>query len=231
MKKNTAGTISGRINGLPCYAYRISPSKRAFDIFIALILLLLLLPVFAVVALVIALEGKGNIIYSTRRIGGGMKPFTLYKFRSMQPDAAAKMQELSSRNLYEQVNNTEPVFIKLKDDNRITRTGRFIRNTHLDELPQLINVLRGDMSIVGNRPLEPYEAARVVYRYGTGRFAAPAGITGLWQVYQYSKRAMTAGERIRLDHFYAIKQNFLLDLRICFRTIPVCLGKSTVPNA
>lgn len=119
-------------------------------------------------------------------------------------------------------------FVKIKDDPRITRVGRFIRNTSIDELPQLFNVLIGDMSIVGNRPLPLYEAEKLTTDDAVGRFLAPAGITGLWQVTDRGKSKVNPENRVRLDIQYAEKHSLWMDLKILFKTIPAALQHENV---
>ncbi|MBB5441223.1 lipopolysaccharide/colanic/teichoic acid biosynthesis glycosyltransferase [Pedobacter sp. AK017] len=109
----------------------------------------------------------------------------------------------------------------MKDDSRVTKSGHILRNTHIDELPQLFNVLKGDISLVGNRPLEHYEVERLLAQKQTLRFLAPAGITGLWQVRQYKRQEFKEKERIMFDNFYALKQSFCLDLYILVQTVAV----------
>lgn len=122
----------------------------------------------------------------------------------------------------------ESTFFKVKDDPRITRIGHFIRNTSLDELPQLFNVLRGDMSLVGNRPLPLYEAEQLTADEAVLRFAAPAGITGLWQVSKRGKGDMSEDERKQLDIKYALNYNFFMDINILWRTLPAAIQEETV---
>jgi lipopolysaccharide/colanic/teichoic acid biosynthesis glycosyltransferase len=122
----------------------------------------------------------------------------------------------------------ESTFFKIKNDPRITRIGRFIRNTSIDELPQLINVLRGDMSLVGNRPLPIYEAEQLTEDEAILRFAAPAGITGLWQVSKRGKGNMSEEERKELDIRYAKEYNFLMDLKILWKTLPAAVQQESV---
>jgi lipopolysaccharide/colanic/teichoic acid biosynthesis glycosyltransferase len=119
-------------------------------------------------------------------------------------------------------------FFKVKDDPRITRIGQFIRNTSLDELPQLFNVLKGDMSLVGNRPLPLYEAEQLTADEAVLRFAAPAGITGLWQVSKRGKGDMSEEERKQLDIHYALHYNFLMDVNILWRTLPAAIQEEAV---
>jgi lipopolysaccharide/colanic/teichoic acid biosynthesis glycosyltransferase len=123
---------------------------------------------------------------------------------------------------------THAVFFKIKDDPRITRVGRFLRNTSLDEIPQLINVLKGEMSLVGNRPLPLYEAEKLTTDQAALRFMAPAGITGLWQVTKRGKADMSEEERINLDKEYAAKADVIGDIRLMIKTIPALLQSENV---
>lgn len=219
--------MSGRLlmNNIEPVPFKLPLYKRIFDIIISILSILILWPLFIAVACLIKLETKGAVFYKTKRVGAGYKSFVLYKFRSMKEGSDTLIHDLSHLNLYHypKRENTSTVFIKLRDDLRTTRIGRFIRNTHIDELPQLYNVLKGDMSLVGNRPLEIYEAEQLKSRGEMLRFSAPAGITGLWQVQQHRKLALIESERISLDNFYALKQSFLFDLSILIKTIPVVL--------
>jgi lipopolysaccharide/colanic/teichoic acid biosynthesis glycosyltransferase len=125
-------------------------------------------------------------------------------------------------------NTEEGTFIKIADDPRVTKVGKFIRNSSIDELPQLFNVLKGDMSIVGNRPLPIYEAEKITTDKYSQRFIAPAGITGLWQVNKRGKGNMSEEERIELDNEYASNYSFLTDIRIILKTVPALLQKENV---
>jgi lipopolysaccharide/colanic/teichoic acid biosynthesis glycosyltransferase len=203
-----------------CYFF-----KRVIDIIVSLIALAILSPLMLLIALIIKLESKGPVFYSSLRAGRGFKVFKFYKFRSMMPDADAKVQKLSHLNQYGAI-GSGPVFFKLKNDPRVTRFGKFIRNTSLDELPQLFNVLKGDMSLVGNRPLPLYEAATLTTNEYVERFAATAGMTGLWQITKRGKTEMSAEERINLDIAYARKENLLYDFWIMAKT-PAALFQKT----
>jgi len=124
--------------------------------------------------------------------------------------------------------NAKPVFMKFERDPRVTKVGRFLRKTSIDEIPQLINVLRGDMSLVGNRPLPLYEAEKLTKDHTVLRFQAPAGITGLWQVTKRGKADMSVEERIALDNEYAIKHSFWMDMKIILKTFPALLQTEKV---
>jgi lipopolysaccharide/colanic/teichoic acid biosynthesis glycosyltransferase len=205
---------------------KIWSMKRAFDILVSATALLFLSPLFLLIALIIKLESKGPIFYISKRAGTGYKIFNFYKFRSMRTGSDAELEKLAHLNQYSQNNGS--VFFKIKDDPRITRFGAFIRKTSLDEIPQLVNVLLGDMSLVGNRPLPLYEAEKLTKDQIAWRFLAPAGITGLWQITKRGKDNMSEDERIALDMEYAMKNSFWLDLKIMFSTIPALLQKEKV---
>lgn len=128
----------------------------------------------------------------------------------------------------DQINNSAQTFIKIKNDPRVSKVGRFIRNTSIDELPQLWNVLKGDMSLVGNRPLPLYEAEKLTTDKYALRFMAPAGITGLWQVSKRGKGEMSEDERIGLDNDYAKKFGLLFDLKLILKTVPALFQKENV---
>lgn len=212
------------IDDLP--VFKFWPLKRAFDITVALLAIIGLSPLFLLIALIIKLESRGPIIYKSKRAGSGYKIFDFYKFRSMRQDADKMLQKLAAQNQY--AGSADAVFFKFKDDPRVTAFGRFIRKTSIDELPQLFNVLLGDMSLVGNRPLPLYEAEKLTRDNMAWRFIAPAGLTGLWQITKRGQDNMTPEERIQLDIEYAKKNSFLLDMRILFMTIPAILQKERV---
>lgn len=191
--------------------------KRAFDILIASLLLLALSPVFLLIALAIKLESRGPVFYIAKRAGRGYKIFDFYKFRTMAVDADKKVAELAHLNQYN-ASQAGAMFFKINNDPRITKVGAFLRNTSLDELPQLVNVLIGDMSLVGNRPLPLYEAASLTTDEWAKRFMAPAGMTGLWQIKKRGKEDMSIEERINLDIDYADRFSFMYDLWIMANT-------------
>lgn len=138
----------------------------------------------------------------------------------MRQGADGELSKLAHLNQY-----GNAAFFKIQNDPRITRFGKFLRNTSLDEIPQLINVLKGDMSLVGNRPLPLYEAEKLTKDQIAWRFLAPAGITGLWQVTKRGRSEMSEDERIQLDMQYAMNNSFLYDIKILLSTIPALLQK------
>lgn len=202
--------------------------KRTFDIMVSLGGLLLISPLLILIAILIKLESKGPIFYISKRAGAGYKIFDFYKFRSMRVGADSELKKLGHLNQYGGDNASNGVFYKIKNDPRVTRIGSILRNTSLDEIPQLINVLKGDMSLVGNRPLPLYEAEKLTKDQIAWRFLAPAGITGLWQVTKRGKEDMSPEERIALDMEYAMKNSFWLDIKILFSTFPALLQKEKV---
>jgi lipopolysaccharide/colanic/teichoic acid biosynthesis glycosyltransferase len=180
------------------------------------------------IAIAIRIESRGPFIYIAKRAGRGYQIFNFYKFRTMYRDADQRVAELNHLNQYTTGDGKGPVFFKVSNDPRITRVGRLLRNTSLDELPQLINVLLGDMSLVGNRPLPLYEAATLTTDDYAARFLAPAGITGLWQVKKRGNKDMSVEERISLDIDYASKCNFSTDLWIIANTPTALFQKENV---
>ena len=209
--------------------FKMPNSKRIFDVIVASTLLLLLSPLLLLVAGLIKLESKGGVFYYSKRVGTGYQIFDFIKFRSMETGADTRLMKLAKANNYAAANGESTkqacTFYKIKDDPRVTFIGKFIRKTSIDELPQLINVLRGEMSIVGNRPLPLYEAQRLTRDDWAKRFMAPAGLTGLWQVDKRGKDNLKAEERIGLDMNYADNYSFSLDLKILMRTLPAMLQR------
>ncbi len=201
-------------------------TKRFCDIAIASFLLVCLAPILAVCALAIRLDSPGSILYRQQRVGKGGKIFTLLKFRSMYAGVdsaphrafvAAFIQGRADR----QATGTGEVY-KLVNDARITRVGRWLRRTSLDELPQLWNVLRGDMSLVGPRPPIPYELEHYQPAH-LQRLGVTPGITGLWQV--TGRNSTTFEEMVALDLDYIQRWSLALDWHILLKTIPVVFGR------
>lgn len=209
---------------VPC---RFCFIKRTFDILAAAVAITICSPLFIIIPLLVKFDSRGPVFYLSKRAGKGFNIFNFFKFRTMVVNAQDQMDELADLNQY---TNTEkaPVFYKLQNDPRVTRIGKFLRNSSLDELPQLFNVLKGDMSIVGNRPLPLYEASTLTTDEWAERFMAPAGITGLWQVSKRGKQDMSNEERIQLDITYARTRNLLTDFKIILRTPGALLQKANV---
>jgi Sugar transferases involved in lipopolysaccharide synthesis len=213
---------------LPYSGYRMPWSKRLFDIVVSLTALFFSLPITVLIAILIKLDSKGPIFYKSQRAGTGYKVFDFYKFRSMRVNADKELAALSQQlNQYAE-SDEQAAFVKIKNDPRITRLGQTLRNTSLDEIPQLINVLKGDMSLVGNRPLPLYEAQQLTSDEWAARFLGPAGITGLWQVSKRGKGEMSDKERRQLDNYYIENFSFWMDLKILLRTIPALFQKENV---
>ena len=249
--------------------------KRVFDVLASGTALLLLSPLFLLIAFLIKIESKGPVFYFSYRVGTGYNIFKFYKFRSMVSGADAKLKELKHLNQYVSESSSlvtanpgavreicelceqagggclqplyddksvyceklyglkgkdkkESAFIKIQDDPRVTKVGKFIRNTSIDELPQLWNVFIGDMSLVGNRPLPLYEAEKITTDKYALRFLGPAGITGLWQVEKRGRGAMSEDERLSLDNDYVKNFNMLFDVKIILRTIPALFKSENV---
>jgi len=193
--------------------YRLS--KRLFDIVVAAILLILLIPFFLTVALLIRLDSKGPFLFYQQRVGKQGKLFKMWKFRSMYADAEERLKELKKNNEMK-----GGVLFKMKQDPRITRVGRFIRKLSIDELPQLWNVLKGEMSLVGPRPPLPNEVAQYTpYQYQ--RLMIKPGITCIWQISGRSK--IPFEQQVEMDLEYIEKQSFWLDIVILLKTIPAVL--------
>lgn len=210
--------------------YKMPLFKRGFDIVSSGCAILLLSPIMIVVAIAVRLDSKGPIIYKSKRVGTGYKVFDFYKFRSMRTDADKVLAQLSDLNQYEaeEAGKSKAAFMKIKNDPRITRIGGFLRSSSLDELPQLFNILMGDMSLVGNRPLPLYEAEMLTSNEWSMRFLGPAGLTGLWQISKRGKEDMSERERKKLDNFYAQNYSFWLDLKILLGTFPALFQKEKV---
>lgn len=190
-------------------------AKRAFDIIVSAILLILCAPLMALVAVAVRLSSPGPVFFVQRRIGYRCAEFDMYKFRTMVQDAEREQARLAAMQ-------ARGTFFKLMQDPRITRLGQVLRKTSIDELPQLYNVLRGDMSLVGPRPLLRSDLERYPRASLMRRFAMKPGISGLWQV---SGRSLVSdASRIRLDLEYVDTWSLIGDVRILFRTVAVVLA-------
>ncbi len=186
--------------------------KRLFDFSLSLVLVTLLIPVFLLIALLIKLDSRGPVFYVSRRYGRKGKVFPMLKFRSMVFDAEKRICEIQDKNEVD-----GPIF-KIKKDPRVTRLGRFLRRYSLDELPQIINVLKGEMSLVGPRPL-PIEQIEKEDLRQLKRLAVRPGITGLWQI--RGRSDISFSRLVRWDVWYINNWSFWLDLNILMQTIPI----------
>lgn len=191
--------------------------KRIFDILVSLAALVFLLPLFLVVIILVKIDSPGPAFFSQKRNGFKGEYFNMYKFRSMVADAEDRFKALEDKN------EVSGNMFKIKDDPRITRVGKILRKTSIDELPQLLNVLKGDMSIVGPRP----PIGREVQKYDAWhnlRLSVKPGITGLWQI--SGRNDIGFEDMCRLDLKYIRERGFLYDFKIIFKTIPVLFGDS-----
>jgi lipopolysaccharide/colanic/teichoic acid biosynthesis glycosyltransferase len=203
-----------------------SAVRRCIDVVFALALILLLSPILIGVTLAVRLDSRGPAFFRQRRVGYKEREFTLYKFRSMRVDADPRgHQEYVTALIKGKSANPEggrENLYKLAVDNRITPVGRWIRRWSLDELPQLFNVVKGDMTLVGPRPAIPYEVSEYPNWYRE-RFSVKPGLTGYWQVSGRNER--TYEEMVRLDIEYAERRSLGLDLRILLKTPWVVLSR------
>ncbi len=241
--------------------------KRIFDITFSLLALLALSPILLIVALLIKIDSKGPVFFTSKRVGSGYQIFDFFKFRSMKTGAEHLIDNMKGQNQYKAVStstedstcedceklgracssilfidgkhvcensyfnnkkNANSSFMKFKDDPRVTKLGAFLRKSSIDELPQLLNILKGDMSFVGNRPLPLYEAEQLTSDEWSERFNAPAGLTGLWQVSKRGKADMSEEERKQLDNTYARTHSFFGDILLILRTFPALTQKESV---
>ncbi|OJD72950.1 sugar transferase [Bacillus sp. NH11B] len=190
-------------------------AKRCIDVTGALCGLILLSPVFLIVAVLIKYEDpKGPVLFKQIRIGKDGKEFYMYKFRSMVTDAEEKLKDLLKHN------EVSGAMFKMKEDPRVTRIGKLIRKTSIDELPQLLNVLKGEMSLVGPRPPLPREVTEYT-AYDKQRLLVTPGCAGLWQVTE--RNSVGFKEMVELDLEYINKRSVLYDLKIIFKTIQIMI--------
>ena len=193
--------------------------KRIFDITVSLIGCIFLLPIMLFIKIASIISGDFNkIVFSQKRIGKNGKEFNFYKFRSMVPNADEILFELLEKN--PERKKEYEINKKLENDPRITKVGKFIRKTSLDELPQLINVLKGDMSLIGNRPYLPREK-KDMKKYYNDIVKTKPGLTGYWQVNGRSDTSF--GQRLTLEQYYSNHASLKLDIKIFFKTFKVVL--------
>ena len=196
-------------------------TKRLFDIFLSLFGILFLIPLSIIIKISYILnKDYSSIFYTQTRIGKNGKEFKLYKFRSMIPNADEVLKELMDTNT--DIFNEYSKNKKLKDDPRVTKVGKFIRKTSLDEFPQFINVFKGDMSIVGNRPYLTREK-KDMGSYYNGIVKTKPGITGYWQV--SGRSDLSFEDRLKLEQYYSNNYSLIMDVKILFKTFSVVLLK------
>lgn len=199
-------------------ALRLDPGSRLLDVTIALVLLVALLPVMALVSCLIVLTDRGPVFYSHRRVGQDGRHFQCFKFRTMVVNANAGLAQLFHER--PDLKDEWELTSKLANDPRITRIGALLRLSSIDELPQLFNVLRGEMSIVGPRPIVDSELLRYG-RYAAHYLSVKPGLTGMWQV--SGRSSTTFRRRIAADVYYVRNKSVLLDLWILLATVPAVL--------
>ncbi|MBK0384007.1 sugar transferase [Pedobacter sp. SD-b] len=212
-----------QLSQVPQAAYQMPLSKRLLDLTVACASIIILFPLLVVVAILVKLDSPGPVFYNSKRVGTGYKIFDFYKFRSMRMGADAEIASLADQNQY-----GNAAFFKFENDPRVTKLGTFLRNSSIDELPQLLNVIKGDMSLVGNRPLPLYEAEQLTTNEWAMRFLGPAGLTGLWQISKRGKKDMSERERKLLDNYYAKNYSLWLDIKIILKTLPALIQKEKV---
>lgn len=197
--------------------------KRVFDIVFSLLFILVFSPLYLIIALLIKLESKGPIFYIGKRLGKGGKYITIYKFRTMYIDAEERLGDMLIKN--PEMGKEWEIYQKLQNDPRCTRVGKFLRKTSLDEFPQFLNVLGGELSVVGPRPHYIHELERSepspLKKYAHLILAVKPGITGLWQI--SGRSHLSFEDRVELDSLYCKKQSFFYDCSVVLKTIPLVL--------
>ncbi len=197
-------------------------AKRALDVVVAATGIAVLGPLMLAILLLIRLTSPGPALFRQTRIGIGRQPFVMYKFRTMRPDADPTVHLEFVRRLLAGEQEAVDGLYKLDGDDRITKVGAFLRRTSLDELPQLVNVLRGHMSVVGPRPVLPTELT-LLPDWADPRFRVLPGVTGLWQVSGRNRLTMLEGLAIDVD--YAVRRSVWLDVMVILRTVPALLSQ------
>ena len=213
-RQDDAGAVAGDVVLNDTLAY--IAGKRLFDLAVGLLVFVFVIPIVPLIALMIKLDSPGPVFYRQDRIGRGGRPFRFYKFRSMYRESDRHRAELESRN-----EQQGPIF-KIKADPRITPVGQFLRRSSVDEIPQIINVLRGEMSIVGPRPPLPVEVARY-QPWHRRRLDVKPGITCLWQIAGRSQIGFD--EWMRLDMEYLRTRSLRTDLAIFVKTLPAVMAR------
>lgn len=201
--------------------------KRLMDVVFTVVFLIMTAPLMLVIAVLIKLDSPGPVLFKQTRLGKDCEPFTLYKFRTMYQDADATLHRryvqsfIRNQLVMEPESDSESTTYKMRNDPRVTRVGRLLRRTSLDELPQLFNVLKGEMSLVGPRPPLPYEMEEY-HVWHQARLVTPPGITGWWQIQGRSRVAFN--EMVRMDLRYNSQKSLWLDLKILLLTMWVVIS-------
>ncbi len=188
--------------------------KRTFDIVFSFISIVITLPISIIISILIKATSKGSVIFKQKRLGRYGKEIVIYKFRTMVDDAENKINDLSLEKREEYENN-----YRIKNDPRVTKVGKFLRSSKLDELPQLWNILKGDLSFIGPRPIVEEE----IKKYGENKeklLSVKPGLTGYWQMNQNNCKDYQ--ERMKLELYYVENKNFLLDCFVFLKTISYC---------
>jgi exopolysaccharide biosynthesis polyprenyl glycosylphosphotransferase len=190
--------------------------KRGFDLAVSVIIAVVGLPIWLLIALAIKLDSSGPVLYRDRRVGLNEREFDMLKFRTMRADAEALQAQL------ERENEAEGALFKIRDDPRVTRVGHVLRRFSLDEIPQALNVLRGEMSLVGPRPL-PVRDFELLEPWHRKRYLVLPGMTGLWQI--AGRSSLGFDDLVRLDFYYLEHWSIWLDISILLKTVPAVVGR------
>lgn len=199
------------VNDIKDTKVRYEAIKRIFDIVLSSIGIIILFPIFLIIGIIIKMDSKGPVFFAHERIGKNGKTIKIYKFRTMNKDAEAMIRNFTKDQMKEYKNN-----YKLREDPRITKVGKILRKTSLDELPQILNILKGELSIVGPRPVVISE----LEKYGQNKdkfLSVKPGLTGYWQV--NGRSSTTYEERIAMELYYVENRGIWLDIKIFFKTI------------
>ena len=216
--QNLDYNISKKINGEISMSLKIySLLKRIFDVVSSTLLLIILSPVFLLLIILVKLDSKGPVFFGHKRIGYKGETISVYKFRSMVQNAEEVLRNFTPEQKAEFEKN-----FKLDDDPRVTKIGAFLRKTSLDELPQLINIIKGDMSVVGPRPIVQKEVVKYG-KYADKLFSVKPGLTGFWQA--NGRSDTTYDERVQMDMYYIDNRSTLLDIKILFKTVIAVIRK------
>jgi lipopolysaccharide/colanic/teichoic acid biosynthesis glycosyltransferase len=214
------GHVVGARRSRPLTGYELG--KRTLDVTLSAVLLVVALPALLVIAVLVRASSPGPVLFRQTRVGRAGAPFRMLKFRTMREGCDDSAHREYVRRLLAGEAEAQDGLYKLGDDPRVTRVGAVLRRLSLDELPQLINVLKGDMALVGPRPALPFEAD-LFPDWATPRYLVAPGVTGLWQV--SGRNRLTMLEGLKLDVAYVEQRTFGVDVRILLRTVPAVLGR------